>query len=70
MEAIASSQGKNSGKGRTIVEGWRSQWLRAERRFHCFVDSGSNHGHRRRQVVPEDGNVSRIKDHLLECPRH
>jgi len=37
MEAIASSQEKDSGKGRTIVEGLSSQCLWAERGFHCFV---------------------------------
>ena len=34
MEVIASALKKDSGKGRTIVEGSRSQCLRAERRFH------------------------------------
>jgi hypothetical protein len=42
MEAIASSQEKDSGKGRTIVEGLRSQWLWAERGFYCLFESNSN----------------------------
>ena len=60
MEVIGSPLKKIVGKD-TILEGWRRQRIWIERRFHCFVDTGSNHGHRRRQVVPEGGNVSRIR---------
>jgi len=61
MEVIASPLKKDDGKGRAIVEGWRSGCHQAERRFRCFVGSGSNHGHHRQQVITAGGNLIRVR---------
>jgi len=39
----------------------RGQCFRVGRRFHYSAGSGSNHGHHRREVVSEGGDVIRIR---------